>query len=79
MGTLHNGKSWKNQSPEYRAGMLKKAYNAGLQSLGDREETNREFAEKNGSFREACTKAGISPSVRQASKYRRKMGKAYNA
>jgi len=38
---------------------------------------NREFAVKDGSFRSACERAGVSPTKRQASKYRRKVGLAY--
>ena len=38
---------------------------------------NREYAEKELRFRRACMKAGVSPTKRQASKYRRKIGKAY--
>lgn len=40
------------------------------------EMTNRDFAKTKG-FMEACVKAGIEPTTRQASKYRRKMGVAY--
>jgi hypothetical protein len=40
------------------------------------EMTNRDFAKTKG-FVEACVKAGIEPTTRQASKYRRKMGVAY--
>jgi hypothetical protein len=41
--------------------------------------TNREFAEKDEKFKEACAKAGIPPTQRQASKYRSKVGRAYLA
>lgn len=39
--------------------------------------TNREFAATDKEFREACERAGIPPSQRQASKWRLKDGKAY--
>ena len=41
--------------------------------------TNTEFAANDGAFRKACQKAGVEPSRRQASKFRRKMGRAYRA
>lgn len=39
--------------------------------------TNEVFAATNPEFREACEKAGIQPTGRQAGKFRRKVGKAY--
>ena len=39
--------------------------------------THRDFAEKVGSFRSACEKAGVEPTKRQASRYRRGVGSAY--
>ena len=39
--------------------------------------TNREFAKADNGFREACEAVGISPTVRQASKWRRGKGKAW--
>lgn len=39
--------------------------------------TNVEFAKTNQAFRFACEVAGIEPTERQASKYRRKTGLAY--
>jgi len=39
--------------------------------------TNAKFAGTNEQFKEACKAAGVAPTSRQASKYRRKMGKAY--
>mgnify|MGYP001085231675 CR=1 FL=1 len=39
--------------------------------------TNKEYSE-NPKFVEACNKAGIEPTARQASKFRMKKGKAYN-
>lgn len=41
--------------------------------------TNREYAEKDKAFKEACKRAGINPTTRQASKYRRGKGLAYIA
>lgn len=38
---------------------------------------NREFAKVDGKFLQACEKANVSPTKRQASKYRRKVGLAY--
>ncbi|MEK6683791.1 MAG: hypothetical protein AABY46_03945 [Nitrospirota bacterium] len=40
-------------------------------------ETNAKFAQDNRHFRVACDLAGIKPTTRQASKYRRGLGKAY--
>lgn len=39
--------------------------------------TNKEFAEKDDTFREACKRAEVLPTKRQASKYRRQTGTAY--
>lgn len=39
--------------------------------------TNKQFSTDNESFREACEKAKIPNTVRQASKFRRKLGLAY--
>ena len=39
--------------------------------------TNREFAEKDAEFREACFRAGIEPTARQASKFKLHFGKAW--
>lgn len=41
--------------------------------------TNASFAATNEEFRNACEQAGIKPTARQASKYRRKLGLAYEA
>lgn len=41
--------------------------------------THREFARSNGEFVAACELAGISPTPRQASKFRNGWGKAYDA
>lgn len=41
--------------------------------------TNKKFAEKDKGFREACEKAGVEPTTRQASKFRNKKGSAYKA
>ena len=39
--------------------------------------TNREFSEQDEVFKQACTDVDVKPSQRQASKWRRKVGKAY--
>lgn len=41
--------------------------------------TNRVFAETITQFKDACTKAGVEPTKRQASKFRRRFGSAYMA
>jgi len=41
--------------------------------------TNAEFAKSDTGFQEACEKAGIKPTTRQAAKWRRKEGLAYKA
>lgn len=41
------------------------------------EELNKDFAEKNVEFRDACESVGIPPTTRQASKWRNKRGLAY--
>ena len=41
------------------------------------EMTNRKFAEENRHFKECCEKAGITPTMRQASKFRRGLGDAF--
>jgi hypothetical protein len=38
---------------------------------------NREFAQTDKEFQEACRKAGIPPTQRQASKFRLRSGKAF--
>jgi len=39
---------------------------------------NFEFARTDEAFREACAKAGIEPTARQAGKYRRRTGLAWS-
>lgn len=39
--------------------------------------TNREYAEKSEAFRESCSGVKIEPTMRQASKWRNRKGKAY--
>jgi hypothetical protein len=46
---------------------------------GREEMTNRYFAENNKDFRKACKLAGVEPTTRQASKWRRKQGSAWSA
>ena len=43
------------------------------------QETNRTFAQTNQLFKNACEQAGIPATKRQASKFRRKFGLAWNA
>lgn len=38
---------------------------------------NGKFAKENSEFQDACSKVGIKPTARQASKFRNKKGKAY--
>jgi hypothetical protein len=40
--------------------------------------TNKAFSENNDGFKAACEVAGVNPTVRQASKWRLKKGKAWN-
>ena len=39
---------------------------------------NKEFSNEDQAFRAACEKAGVEPTSRQASKWRRKFGAAWN-
>lgn len=39
--------------------------------------TNQQFADSNEEFRQACERAGIQPTKRQASKFKLKFGRAY--
>ena len=41
--------------------------------------TNKEFAKENKEFRKVCKTAEVEPTTRQASKFRNKTGRAYNA
>jgi len=47
---------------------------AGIQDVN--RQTNRDFAEKNGTFIAACGEAGVEPTKRQAAKYRKGRGAA---
>lgn len=40
---------------------------------------NASFAATNVQFKDACTRAGVAPTKRQASKFRRKLGAAFKA
>lgn len=40
--------------------------------------SNKMFAKESPLFKKACERAEIPPTIRQASKYRNKQGKAYN-
>jgi len=42
-------------------------------------QTNAVFASENEEFKNACIEASVEATPRQASKYRRKRGQAYNA
>lgn len=41
--------------------------------------TNKEFSKENKNFNEACLNAGINPTKRQASKFRRGKGVAWKS
>lgn len=41
--------------------------------------TNKNFAKNNTAFKKACENAGVQPTARQASKYRRGLGSAYRS
>lgn len=74
--TLHSGTSWGNRSPEYRANSNAAAKAAREVSNYGRGQTNREFASTSQAFQDACVLAGVNPTKRQASKYRRGQGSA---
>lgn len=64
----------------------KKSYKPGLNARGfpsrdvNRPEMdNRTFAGTNQQFKDACSAAGVQPTKRQASKFRRKLGAAFKA
>ena len=42
-------------------------------------ESNKLFSRNSNKFKEACDKAGINPTARQASKYRNGKGAAFKA
>lgn len=73
-GTLSGGKK---KDKEYYAEQRKKALSISMQSCKNAT-TNREMANSEG-FKTLCGVADVKPTKRQASKYRRKMGKAYTA
>lgn len=68
---------------EYREKEIKNigTHNKGRSAIGWRRPkgyvTKAEFAEQDAKFKEACTKANIPNTKRQASKWRRKLGTAY--
>lgn len=41
--------------------------------------TNKEFANSNEDFKKACSLSQVKPTVRQASKFRMKKGKAFKS
>jgi len=76
--TLHNGTSWHNRSEDYKKNAIHFMRTASLSSLKS-SQTNTDFAKNNGKFKAACQEAGVEPTSRQASKYRRGYGKARQA
>jgi len=71
-----NGKKFHNLPAEDRKRILRNMIIAGTNHEGM---SNREYAEKNETFRLQCEAAGVQCTKRQASKYRRKMGLAHGA
>tara|TARA_Y100000034_G_scaffold130756_1_gene189991 strand:- start:67 stop:324 length:258 start_codon:yes stop_codon:yes gene_type:complete len=74
--SLSGGISWEKQSEEYKKQSQANSLKQGMKSL-KHETTNRQFSSEDG-FIKACEKIGIKPTKRQASKFRRKEGKAYD-
>lgn len=72
--SIHNGTSWKNRTSSYRESALRSAREASINHDGA---SNRQYAETE-SFQEACQLANVKPTKRQASKYRRGLGSAFN-
>lgn len=62
------------ESPETKA---RRKANAQFAKKMFRGMSNVQFAKTDVAFQEACSKAGVEPTPRQASKYRNKQGKAY--
>jgi hypothetical protein len=75
---MRNRISFNRRSKESQKEHFAHARKAALRSL-TATQSNREFAEKNEVFRGDCDAAGVEPTARQARKYRRKEGTAYNA
>ena len=63
------------ESPETKA---RRKFNAEFAKKMFRGQSNADFAKSDVAFQEACNDAGVQPTARQASKYRRKDGAAYN-
>jgi len=64
-----------------RSADVQKSIHRGMIAAGTidaNRQPDREFAEKNGTFLAACKKACIKPTKRQAAKFRRHIGRAYN-
>lgn len=74
--SMHLGTAWKNRSQDYKEKSRKNASQAGLISNFGRGQTNREFSSQNENFQLKCMEAGVKPTKRQASKFRRGLGKA---
>lgn len=69
----YEGAKLKGDTKEYREAARKRAEKnaANAEHL-----TNDMFANSDTAFRELCSKAGVNPTKRQASKFRNKYGKA---
>lgn len=50
-----------------------------MSTTEQQQQTHREFAASDTSFRAACERASVEPTRRQASKFRNKRGRAYAA
>ena len=66
----------KNDSPQT---IRNRIINAAFAKLKFRGLSNLDFSRQDSVFIDSCTKVGIEPSIRQASKYRNKQGLAYNS
>jgi hypothetical protein len=62
-------KNVEKKGPPFNGGSPDKSHKGGV--------PNKVFAAKDSAFRDACEKAGVQPTARQASKYRRGIGSAY--
>lgn len=57
------------KGPPYKGGSPEKAHDGSV--------PNKVFAAKDTGFRQACERAGVQPTARQASKYRNGKGSAF--
>ena len=76
--SLSGGVSWYNKEESHQIKMRKESLNAGMSSAVSYDVTNRELS-KQDSFIQLCEKHDVKPTKRQASKFRRKFGKAYKS